>query len=150
MRRLGRTQILASPALVPLFISQRSYGIDAGRAPGWNEAGQDRNSGEGQHHAGDGQGVCGRDAVEQSGQQASRSERSDQAATEANNDGSHCLPQDHLQNVSAAGSEGHADTHFIGAQGNRIRDDAVDAEAGQHQGGHCKKQDQTHLEAPLS
>ena len=119
----------------------------AGRPPGRNPAGQHADREEQQNNGESGKGIVGRDTPKQADDGSRYGKADDDPDGDAWKKKSEAVLQNHLEDIGWGGSEGHADSDFVGAAGGGIGEDAVDANGDEHEADGAEDGQQQEAEA---
>src|SRR5712664_2200772 len=130
-----------------LFVAEGYDGVDAGGTTGGDEASQQGDESEQGGDAGKGERVGGADAEEKAGQEARDRQGGGNSQCEAEQRQTSSVTQDEAEDIPALGAEGNADAEFLGALGDAVGDEAVDAHGGKQQSDAGKNSQKQHGEA---
>jgi hypothetical protein len=134
-------------ALQDLFVAQGDDGVDAGGAAGGNEARQQSDGGEQAGDAGKGERVGDTDTKQHAGQEPRKGQGRKHAESDAEKRETSALGEYETQDVAALGAKRDANAEFLGALGDAIGDQAIDAHAGENQRDRRKNSKKKHGEA---
>ena len=112
---------------------QRGHGVDAGGAPRGEITCESGDGCQQNEHADESGWVSGGYAEEEAADGASESPGRSNSDEDADGGESERLKKDTGLKFLRGSAEGHADTDFLGALGDGIRDDGVDAERGKNE-----------------